>query len=217
MKTYAIIALLGVATVSHAIMIDDFSTGNVNDPLSSGSNITHTAAAVPGGFRTIYHQIDSNPLNLSHSTIVVNGIFASDNKTQVDSATQIGYGFDALGASTQNLNWDLSSQNAFRVNFLSNDLPATLIVSVIGGSGVVSSNVYNIAPNMVLMNQTIDIAFSDFGAFNFADVDQLVFTLDSTASGDTVIDSFEAVPEPASMIALGLGVAALISRKRKGN
>jgi hypothetical protein len=73
----------------------------------------------------------------------------------------------------------------------------------------------NLAPNMILMNQTIDIAFSDFGAFNFADVDQVIFQLDSTASGDTVIDSFEAVPEPASMIALGLGVAALVSRKRK--
>jgi len=217
MKTYAIIALLGVATVSHAIMIDDFSTGNVNDPLSSGSNITHTAAAVPGGFRTISHTIEDNPLNLSHSVVVINGIFASDNKTLVDSITNVGYGFTSIGNLGPELNLNLSSESQFKFTILSNDLPANLSVRVWNGATSFTSLAHAITPNMVMMTQEITIDFSEFGLANFSDIDAIAFDLDSSASGDTVIDSFEAVPEPASMIALGLGVAALISRKRKGN
>ncbi len=215
MKTYAIIALMGIATAAHALMIDDFSTGNVNDAISSGSNITHTAAAVPGGFRTILHAIEANPLNLSHSTVVINGIFASDNKTQVDSITNVGYGFDGAGNLSTELNLDLSSLSSFKFSVLSNDLAATLRVRVWNGASVFTSTAHAITPNMVLTNQEVNIDFSEFVGANFADIDAIAFDLDSTASGDTVIDSFEAVPEPASMIALGLGVAALISRKRK--
>lgn len=217
MKTFALIALMGIGTAAHAVMIDDFVDGNVNDSISSGSNITEQAATVPGGLRTVYHEIEANPLNLSHSTVVINGIFASDNKTQVDSFTELVYGVSNSGLTFVDLNLDLSGQDRFRFNILSNDLNANIRAWVRTSSdgNWINSSWVPVLPNMVLMNQTVEVLFSDFGAFDFSDVDQIAFDLDSTASGDTVIDSFEAVPEPASMIALGLGVAALVSRKRK--
>ncbi len=219
MKTFAIIALLGVATVSHALMIDDFSTGDINDKIFNlSNNMTYTGASVPGGNRWVYHEITSNPLSLSHSTIVINGVFASDNKTQVDSNTIIGYGSDAAGNFTAgtDLNLDLTGLDSFKINILSNDQPATLQIRLRTNSGaLISSALHAITPGMVLTPQMVSINFSEFGGADFSDVDSIGIYLDSTASGDTVIDSFEAVPEPASMIALGLGVAALISRKRK--
>jgi hypothetical protein len=215
MKTYAIIALLGVATVSHALMLDDFSTGDINDKIFSGSNIVQTAATVPGGFRTVYHAIEGNPLSLSHSVVVINGVLASDSKTQVDAFTLVGYGFDGAGAATNDLNADLTSQSSFRLNFVSNDLDATVRMRVNSGGVAYYTDYKSLLPDMVLMNQSVDFDYSEFGAANFTDIDQISFEINTTSSGDTVIDSFEAVPEPASMIALGLGVAALISRKRK--
>ncbi|MFM9874732.1 MAG: PEP-CTERM sorting domain-containing protein [Fimbriimonadaceae bacterium] len=219
MKTFAIIALLGVATVSHALMIDDFGTGNINDQISAGSNQTFTAATVAGGNRYVYHDVfDGNPLSLSHTTVVTNGIFASDSKTLVDAFATLKYGSNATGVfGAFDMNLNFSGFDRIRINVLSNDQPATIRVGVGNNTQGFRFQTLAVTPNMVMVPQTLDFMFTSFtgGAFNFGDVDRISIDLDTTASGDIVLDSVEAVPEPASMIALGLGVAALISRKRK--
>ncbi|MBS1710270.1 MAG: PEP-CTERM sorting domain-containing protein [Armatimonadetes bacterium] len=218
MKTFALFGLLGFGCMAHALMIDDFSTGNINDQISTGSNSTYTAASVPGGNRWVYHSISANPLGLTHSNVVINGIFASDSKTSVDAGSIIGYGSDSAGSFTvgTDLNLDLSTQNAFNINVLSNDLAATIQIAIrTNGGNLAFSSLHNLTPGMVMTPQVVTISFAEFGAQNFADVDSIGIYLDTTASGDTVIDSFEAVPEPASLIALGLGAAALVARKRK--
>lgn len=204
--------------MAHAVMIDDFSTGNINDVISIGSQFSYTAASVPGGNRWVYHSISANPFNLTHSNVIINGVFASDSKTSVDAGSIIGYGVDSVGGFSvgTDLNLDLSTQNAFQINVLSNDLPATLQIAIRTNGGTLTfSSLHNLTPGMVMTPQVVTISFAEFGAQNFADVDTIGIYLDTTASGDTVIDSFEAVPEPASLIALGLGAAALVARKRK--
>lgn len=216
MRKFILLALAITGSAAHALMIDDFSTGNINDVISTGNNVLVTAAGVPGGFRYTNNIIDANPLNRTHSVIVTNGVLVSDSQTLVDAQAWVGYGADANSQFTNFLNLDLSGQDRFRFTFASNDLPATIQMQVFqDGFGSAFSSFYNIAPNMILTNQTIDIMFSDFGGFNFADVDGIAFFIDTTPSGDVVLDSFEAVPEPASMVALGLGVAALVARKKR--
>lgn len=218
MKTLAICGLLGAACFAQALMIDDFSTGNSTDSISSGLGQTYAPATVPGGNRYVGHSIQVNPLNLTHTAVVTNGIFASDSKTLVDAIAVIGYGSDASGGFTvaTDLNLNLSAQNAFKITVLSNDLPADIYIGIRTNSGALTfSAVHAVTPGMVMVTQTITVNFSEFLGQNFADVDTIGLYVDTTASGDMVIDSFEAVPEPASLFALGLGAAALVARKRK--
>jgi len=216
MRKIILLALAITGSAAHALMIDDFSTGNINDSITSGNNVLVTAATVPGGFRYTNNIIDANPLNRSHSVIVTSGVFVSDSQTLVDAQAWIAYGVDANSNFTNDLNLDLSGNDRFRFTFASNDLPATIQMQVYqNGFGAPLSAIYNIAPNMILTNQTVEIMFSDFAGVNFADVDGIGIFIDTTASGDVVLDSFEAVPEPASMVALGLGVAALVARKKR--
>lgn len=220
MKTIAIMAFLVVGSAAHALILDDFVDGNTNSSIFAGTGATYDAATVPGGFRYTEHTIESSPLGLTHSNIVVNGIFASDSKTLVDAIAKIAWGVDnngIAGAGTD-LNANLSSFGAFKINILSNDLPATIQLGVRSNSGsFVNSSVYNVAPGMIMMNQSITINFSDFGGVDFSDVDAISMVINTSASGDIVIDSFEAVPEPASMIALGLGAAALVARRKRNS
>jgi len=216
MRNIILVALAIVGSAAHALMIDDFSTGNINDTISAGNSVLVTAATVPGGFRYTNNIIDANPLNRSHSVIVTNGVFVSDSQTLVDAQAWIAYGADANSNFTNLLDLDLSGNDRFRFTFASNDLPATIQMQVYEqGFGSVYSTVYNIAPNMIMMNQTVEILFSDFAGINFANVDGIGIFINTGASGDVVLDSFEAVPEPASMVALGLGVAALVARKKR--
>lgn len=209
--------VLALGTVANALVLDDFSTGNINDKITAGSNSLFTPAAVPGGNRFVRHTVESNPLGLTHAVTITNGIMASDSKTQVDATTEIAWGVNAAGFAgvATDLNADLSAFSAFRIKVLSSDQPATLRIAVRANSNpVVQSAIKNIPINVNAM-QAIDVDFSEFVGVNFADVDAISILLDTSASGDVVIDSFEAVPEPASMIALGLGAAALVARKRK--
>lgn len=222
MKSIGILGLMTLAALSQALVIDDFSTGAINDSISTGSNVTHTAAAsAVGGFRNVYHDVfDGNPLGLSHSTIVATGpgIFASDSKTQVDAYTIIRYGSNASGIfGAFDMNLDFSSFDRIRLNVLSNDQPSSIRIGVGNNTDGFRFQTIALAGGAPLVPQTVDFLFSGFtgGTFNFGDVDRIQIDIDTNASGDFVLDSVEAVPEPASMIALGLGVAALVSRKRK--
>lgn len=224
MKSLGILCLVVVATTAQALMIDDFSTGAINDSISAGSGSTYTAAlGAVGGNRYVYHDVlDGNPLGLSHSTIVATGpgIFASDSKTLVDAYTTIKYGSNAsgvFGAFDMNLNF--SSFDRIRLNVLSNDQPTSIRVGVGNNTNGFRFQTINLAGGPALVPQTVDFLFTGFtgGSFNFGDVDRIEIVIDTTASGDFVLDSVEAVPEPASMIALGLGAAALVARRKRNS
>lgn len=219
MRKIWLIALAALASVSNALVLDDFSTGDSNSVITTGTASTYTAAAVPGGFRYTTHLITANPLNLSNSITVINGILAFSSKTSVDAIGGIGWGVDASGnVGSNDLNANLATFDRFRLNILSNDLPATGEFFVRSASqftgSFVSGGTFNIPGNAILTNQSVDVLFSSFAGFNFSDVDSIALVLDTPASGDLVLDSFEAVPEPATMAILA-GAAFFASRRRK--
>ncbi|MCA0361100.1 MAG: PEP-CTERM sorting domain-containing protein [Armatimonadetes bacterium] len=217
MRAILLVALATAGVFAHALVLDDFTDGNINDKIFSGSNATYTAATVPGGFRYVMHNITANPFSLSHSTTVVNGIFSTSSKNEVDADTTIAWGVDSTGSVNiaNDLNANLSSFTQLKFNVLSNDNPATITVVLRSGSTTVSSAAKAVMPNMVTTPQSVTFNFSEFAGINFADIDTIVANINTSTSGDLVLDSFEAVPEPGTMIALGLGAAALAARRRK--
>lgn len=219
MRNIWLIALVALASVSKALVLDDFTDGNVDSTISAGSADTFTAASVPGGFRYIGHTIEANPLNLTHNVTVVNGVLAFSSKTSVDAVQSIGWGVDNVGVPGANdLNANLASFDRFRLNVLSNDIGTTAVLFVrssgVNAGNFISSGSFNIPGNASLTNQSFDILFSNFAGMDFTDVDSIFLTINTPASGDLVLDSFEAVPEPTTMAILA-GAAFFASRRRK--
>jgi hypothetical protein len=218
MRAILLVALATAGACAHALVLDDFTDGNINDKIfGTSTNATYTAATVPGGFRYVWHTITSNPFSLSHSTTVTNGIFSTSSKNEVDADTTIAWGVDSTGSVNvaNDLNANLSSFTQFKFNVLSNDNPATITMVVRSGSTTAMSAAKAVMPNMVSTSQMVTFDFSEFTGINFADVDTIIANINTSTSGDLVLDSFEAVPEPGTMIALGLGAAALAARRRK--
>lgn len=212
MKSIVLLIGLALAGVSQALVLDDFSDGNMSNAITSGSFGQNYAATVPGGMRGIYHEVTSNDFGLTHKDVVTNGFYASASKVGVDGLSKINYG---LLADLSELNADLSSFNAFCITVLSNDLSADMTMTVTStASGDVTSLVHNVglvpsgSPQLVVFN------FSEFSGMDFSDVDGIQIKIDGVKDNDIQLDDFKAVPEPASMVVL-LGGAALALRRRK--
>jgi hypothetical protein len=216
MKKTILLAGILVSAVSQAVMIDDFTTGPYAVSLQTGSDLNFQAAGgVPGGVRGTYVEVLSNPQNQFLDFSISNGFAISSAGNRVRTLVQAGYGFD-LGGNPADLNWHLLSQATdIAVNFDFNDLDLVMNIYVVTtGSGFSVASV-NVAGNQLDTFQVLVPLANFVGSGDLTDVDQIVFEFINDASGDYALASFEAVPEPASIAAVGLGLAALARRRRK--
>lgn len=208
MKTALSLAGAMLAACAPALVLDDFTTGPYSVRLQSGSDSAMQAGSMIGGDRQTVISVQSNPFNQYLGLVIANGVLASDSGTSLDASTLVSYG------ATADLNANLFGYNAFEVHFMSNDLPLTLSVTLFTSTGDVSETVQVAVPNGLSFDVTVP--YSLFTAFSaFGDVDRIAFGFETPRNGDFAITGIEAVPEPGTMLALGLGVAGLMARRRK--
>jgi hypothetical protein len=217
MKKLMLLAAAFSVTAANAVVLDDFSDGDAGIVLNAGAAFDFKAASVPGGTRGLYLGIVDNPRNQVGEIYVAGGKFTESAGVRVKTMSQIGYGFedDGMGGFiTDDMNLNLTGYTDFVFNFDSNDLDLTMNVYVIsGGNAFMSSKLVAGGRNETPFVETF--SFAGFGGANFGDVDQIVVEFFNSAGGDFALDSFEVVPEPASIAAVGLGLAALARRRRK--
>ncbi len=222
MRIQLIIGAIFVAGAAQAtVLIDNYSTGIYNKTITGGSDLAFQTGSMLGGDRYSSMMVETNPFGLELQTNIQNGAYALSSQSGVNAMGELGYGFQANGAGTsfQDLNFNFSGENAFKLNFLSSDTPGTVMMSVRSSSsngGAFSSVTKPIPGNSVNTPFMTSFSFSEFAGINFSDVDQLVIKFDTGISGDIALDSVEAVPEPATMIVLG-AAAAVAARRRKRN
>jgi hypothetical protein len=217
---------MSLAVPAHGLVLDDFSTGSQLLRISSGTATAHTAApGAVGGARSLYLGVANNLFGNDATLRVNGGVLSHNDDAGVYSEAEIQYGNDASGVFTP-LNLDLSGQDRFRLHFLEADHLVNLNIVVFSVSGAsFSAFGVNLGPSATPF--TVDAPFSSFGAFSmgggFDDIDLIVVILQRASGGatasDLAIDKFEAVPEPASLIAFGglAGLAAMRKgRSRKG-
>lgn len=221
MKKLLALGLVAVGVSSaHAVMFDDFSTGALDLQLNPPTTFLegNRVGSMVGG--NAYHAIaeesnvDGNRARMRVN--LVSGVLAVSNEDLVDTVSVVGYGADANGflVPSEDLNLNLSGQDRFRLTFRSNDLPLTLTTEVYDAESAYSS----VSTSQIVAagnNFTVDVLFSSLGGYNFGDLDAVAFVFDTPVAGDFSLTSIEAVPEPASLAALGLGAAALMRRRKK--
>ncbi len=212
-----------VASSAHAVvLIDDFTTGNYAKVMTTGADYAIQNGTMLGGDRGTFLQVLSNPLGVSLNFQVGSGFYIADAGSRLSYAVEAGYGFSLTGGGTSgvfnadDLNANFSTEDRFRLEFDSNDLDLTMTVQVRSGANVYTHNRI-IAGGRASTPFTEDVMFTSagLGGMNWADVDSIALRFVNSPSGDFALSRFEAVPEPASMIALGAGVAVLAARRRK--
>lgn len=211
------ILLLGFATAAHAdFLIDDFSsaislTTSTSAPVYSSSSITGSATydRMVGLYN--YTNPFGNPANIN-----ISNKFASFNQgAAVASIGTLAYGCQAsTDHSTYSLTpmgLDLTKYSAFDLRVLLNgaDTQVKLTLDAV--------NTYNFTLKATSTPQDYIINFSNFGAQNFKQVDEIMFTFTNPATNDFVLGGFTATPapEPAGLILLGLPVLGLLAFKRR--
>lgn len=207
-RTLLAVGILFAASYAQALVIDDFTSGPYAVSLQSGSDSADQSGTMLGSERHTYVEVESNPLNQYLDFTIASGLAITSSGTLLNAYVEILYGFNS------DLNVDFSGFNAFKVNFLSNDLPMTMLV----GLGSTSSSQFEVisVPVASGVGFSVTVPFSLFTSFTaFGDVDFLGFGFDSVANGDYAIGGLEAVPEPATMAALAVGLGALVARRRR--
>lgn len=227
MRHFLLIAGVTACAFAHALVLDDFTTGFASASTKVDANYD-VAAGTPGGHRSVDHDFITNMNNRSVLTELDQadpGHFYIESGSNVNAMANIYYAgrplantpndrpytfadFDGLGGV------DLSGFNAFKVSYEGNDQASTgLMMRVIdqgGNISVFSGTTLAAGDGMAL------VSFASFvGAADWSDLDGIHLGVALPDGNDITLTNFEAVPEPATLAVVGLGIAALARRKRK--
>lgn len=225
LRLLALATVIGMASVAPALIIDSFTDGDVSLVVSGGAGLANLGPATTlGGSRATWIGQNTFTGNRTSTLDISGGSFSVDNSFGTSSSASLGYGvsFVQNGGGfgiDPNANFNLSAFDTYRFHFEGNDQPLTVYVGLYTDGGlsglILSKNVAGGQFAPFVFDVTLADIFSSFGTYDLSDVDQLRFDFIASNAGDFALSHIEAVPEPATMAILGLGVAALGRRRRK--
>lgn len=226
MKRFLVLGCFAVfaAHSQSAVLIDGFTTAQsltVTGTATLAINRVATGGSTIGTARTLAGINDANPFGLTAFAGIGSGMAVYSSGPRVDGRIEFAYGYDTAGGSVDmNLNLAAGGNNRLRLQFDSNDQDLTLRVFVRSTSGTAGSTLMAFSQTVLGGRPTTafteDVLFSSvlIAPLALSDVDQIHIQFDTAPAGDFSLTRMEAVPEPATMVALGLGAAALLRRRR---
>ena len=211
-----------VSAANAAVIIDDFSVP-YSKSITSGSNVDYQSGAFLGGLgeRDVEMRVWSNPLGQSMDlTITGRQLAIVSNGFSLRSKLTLQYDNDGDEAGNTGANHLLNTSafgashfagnDTIQVRMLGNDLPINVKMTLRDGAGGVISQIVQ----SKLGGGAGNVNFNA-GAAAMLAARSLTLEFEAETSGDFAIEEIAAVPEPATMAALGLGAAAMLRRRRK--
>lgn len=224
-KALVALGIVGAAGVANAatLVIDDFTTGPYSVVLTANGSMATAFqdGTMLGDTRVTRLFVEANPLNRDISLVISDHFAVSDSGTLADSWVRLGYGYrqsTSGGLEVDELNENMTGHSAFQIDFLANDL--TNDVKVYAGTwngaslNLSTATAQAIGGNAVASSLLIPMT-SFTGTADFSDIDVIVFEFDNMASGDFALSSVSAVPEPATLMAIGVGITGLLARRKR--
>lgn len=222
-KALSLVLLAGIASAANAIIIDDF-TVPMSVSIQSGSWVSTqlgAAANIIGTERDVEQVVLANPLGqYMDVTCYGAGLSVVSNGFLTDS--EVTFQYDGAGDEAGNTGPGTLLTNAgaggpllaagadrIRVNFLGNDLHVKIEATLRLAGSIIDSG---IAHRAAMSGAGYEEILLNPASMAIADSISIKFKADP--SGDFALKSIEAVPEPASMLALGLGIAGAVARRR---
>lgn len=209
MRVAVCFALVASAVGANAfVQFDDFSTSQsavVLSGLGSASNIVAVGPFSRKQKLTVVAYNDPDGFERAYSR-VANGYWIGSSDVEVQGVWSMLYGTPAAYFGLPNI---------FAVDFGSIDQNAVLQVTWTSGSAVATGQANVSAGSSV---QTVYVSPTSVGAgFDWSNVSSVEFLILGPSGLDFKVDRIqtEAVPEPASLLAVGLGGLALMRRRRK--
>ena len=219
MKKLLILAGVVSAGIANAVLIDDFGDPQFVTGLTGGSYVDSVFGTMLSGERDTEMLVLANPAGQFADLIVAGNVMTYSNGFLMESILWLQY--DVMGDTTNGFAGDINNlvgtpgllpgyNDRVELSWLGNDLDV-LVAVVLRTGGVVTDTNFGVR----LGGSGAGVQTIGINPAAAAAADSITIAFRARPSGDFALRRIETVPEPASMAAIGLGIAGLIARRRR--
>ena len=217
-----LLILSSSASAFSVFTVDDFDSGPANFTSASATTAyyQYNVNDVFGGTRVV-QWTKRNAVTSGWGVDTSQGVLFGNNGANANVYLASYYGFELDGSGNRSVrpnNWNLSSVTAFRIHFATAPTSGFLSMRLYNGqSGLPGTwrdygfNFSTVNPSVANVSLTSNI-LSTSGPFDISSVDGFRVAFDVTGS-NWQISKIEAVPEPATLAALAIGLGTLVRRR----